>query len=133
MQNIPVKTEEGRKIRDAFIAPKGKVVISADYSQVELRVLAHMSHDKALIEAFKNNEDIHTKTSKFIFNLGEDEIPTSEQRRLGKVINFGVVYGMSAFRLSKELSINLLQSIMRLKSSSSGVISGFIILLNQPR
>lgn len=107
LQNIPVKTEEGRKIRDAFIAPKGKVVISADYSQVELRVLAHMSHDKALIEAFKNNEDIHTKTSKFIFNLGEDEIPTSEQRRLGKVINFGVVYGMSAFRLSKELSINM--------------------------
>lgn len=107
LQNIPVKTEEGRKIRDAFIAPKGKVVISADYSQVELRVLAHMSHDKALIDAFKNNEDIHTKTSKFIFNLGEDEIPTSEQRRLGKVINFGVVYGMSAFRLSKELSINM--------------------------
>ncbi len=107
LQNIPVKTEEGRKISDAFIAPKGKVVISADYSQVELRVLAHMSHDKALIDAFKNNEDIHTKTSKFIFNLGEDEIPTSEQRRLGKVINFGVVYGMSAFRLSKELSINM--------------------------
>lgn len=108
LQNIPVKTKEGRKIRDAFIAPNGKVIISADYSQVELRVLAHMSKDEALIEAFKNDEDIHTKTSKFIFNLGENEAPTSEQRRLGKVINFGVVYGMSAFRLSKELSINML-------------------------
>ncbi len=119
LQNIPIRTKEGKEIRSAFCAPKGKIIISADYSQVELRVLAHMSQDEALIEAFKNGEDIHTNTSKFIFDLKEDEIPTAEQRRLGKVINFGVVYGMSAFRLSKELNISV--------SLATKYIEGFFI------
>lgn len=107
LQNIPIRTSEGKEIRSAFSAPAGKIIISADYSQVELRVLAHMSQDAVLIQAFKNGEDIHTNTSKFIFELKDEETPTDEQRRLGKVINFGVVYGMSAFRLSKELNITV--------------------------
>ncbi|MGI6680843.1 MAG: DNA polymerase I [Bdellovibrionota bacterium] len=107
LQNIPIKTLEGRKIRSAFLAPSEKVIISADYSQVELRVLAHMSKDKTLIEAFNKGEDIHTKTAKFIFELKATDTPTQEQRRFAKVINFGLIYGMSAYGLSNELSISV--------------------------
>ncbi|MBI5359695.1 MAG: DNA polymerase I [Planctomycetes bacterium] len=105
LQNIPVKTEEGRKIRKAFIAEKGCVLISADYSQIELRVLAHLSEDPVLIDAFKNNRDIHTRTAEEIFSVTEDMV-SSEMRRQAKVINFGIIYGMSAHGLAEELGIS---------------------------
>jgi DNA polymerase I len=105
LQNIPIRTEQGRTIRKAFIADEGHVLLSADYSQVELRVLAHMSGDESLIETFRRGADIHRATASKMFNIPEDEL-TSEQRRAAKTINFGVLYGMSAFRLSNELNIS---------------------------
>ncbi|MCO6429849.1 MAG: DNA polymerase I [Deltaproteobacteria bacterium] len=105
LQNIPIQTAEGRQIREAFIADEGKILISADYSQVELRILAHMSGDDNLIAAFSDNIDIHAKTAREIMGIDPGEEVSPEVRRIGKTINFGVIYGMGAFRLSKELEI----------------------------
>jgi DNA polymerase-1 len=104
LQNIPVKTSEGRKIREAFIAEKGNVLISADYSQIELRIMAHLSGDKNLTHAFNNNIDVHSATASEIFNISlEDVLP--DHRRSAKAINFGLIYGMSAFGLTRQLGI----------------------------
>ncbi len=104
LQNIPIRSEEGRKIRKAFIAEEGKILLSADYSQIELVVLAHLSGDKGLKEAFTTGVDVHRMTGSLIFGVQPEEV-TKDQRRIAKTINFGVMYGMSAFRLSRELSL----------------------------
>jgi DNA polymerase-1 len=109
LQNIPIRTQTGREIRRAFIADEGSVLLSADYSQVELRVLAHMSGDESLIETFQRGADIHRATASKMFNIPEADL-TAEQRRAAKTINFGVLYGMSAFRLSNELNISTAQA-----------------------
>ena len=106
LQNIPIRTPEGRKVREAFIAPEGSVIMSADYSQIELRIMAHLSKDKRLIQAFKNNEDIHRITAAEIFNTSLESV-SNEQRRYAKVINFGLIYGMSPFGLAKNLNIEI--------------------------
>ena len=105
LQNIPIRTQTGREIRKAFVADEGWVLLSADYSQVELRILAHISQDESLIETFRRGADIHRATASKMFNIPEEEL-TAEQRRAAKTINFGVLYGMSAFRLSNELGIS---------------------------
>ncbi|MGZ5033087.1 MAG: DNA polymerase I [Usitatibacter sp.] len=105
LQNIPVRTAEGRRIREAFIAPPGSKIVSADYSQIELRIMAHLSGDKGLVEAFSRGEDIHRHTAAEVFGAAQDEV-TSEQRRYAKVINFGLIYGMSAFGLAQNLGID---------------------------
>ena len=105
LQNIPVRTEEGRKIRAAFVPRKGWTLLSADYSQIELRLLAHYSEDPSLVEAFEKDQDIHARTATEVFELLPNLI-TQEMRRQAKVINFGIIYGMSPFRLSKELGIS---------------------------
>ena len=104
LQNIPIKDEEGRKIRKAFIPTGGKVFLSADYSQIELVVLAHLSEDPGLIKAFTEGIDVHRMTASLIFQVEPDEV-SADQRRIAKTINFGVMYGMSGFRLSRELKI----------------------------
>ncbi|MDC7238127.1 MAG: DNA polymerase I [Sphaerochaetaceae bacterium] len=104
LQNIPIRSEEGRKIRDAFVPKDGCILVSADYAQIELVVLAHVANDKALQQAFLSGQDVHKFTASLIFDKELDEI-TSDERRVAKTINFGVMYGMSAFRLAKELSI----------------------------
>jgi DNA polymerase I len=104
MQNIPVRGEWGPKIREVFISEKGFLIISADYSQIELRILAHLSGDQGLLDAFHNNIDIHSRTASEIFGVPAEEV-TIEQRRAAKTINFGVIYGMSAFGLSEALGI----------------------------
>ena len=104
LQNIPVRTAEGRRIREAFIAPQGSQIISADYSQIELRIMAHLSQDEGLLSAFARGEDIHRATAAEIFGISLDEVG-SEQRRYAKVINFGLIYGMSAFGLAQNLNI----------------------------
>ncbi|MCZ7584637.1 MAG: DNA polymerase I [Deltaproteobacteria bacterium] len=104
LQNIPIRTPEGRRIREGFIAPKGHVLLSADYSQVELRILAHLSDDKNMIEAFRQGEDIHRATAAQVFGVSQADV-TPEMRRQSKAINFGIVYGMSAFRLGQDLEI----------------------------
>ena len=104
LQNIPIRTPLGRMIREAFTAPEGCLLLSADYSQIELRVLAHMSGDPTLIKAFKSGEDIHSRTASELFGVSPDSV-SSEMRRAAKTINFGIVYGMSAFRLARELGI----------------------------
>lgn len=105
LQNIPVKTDEGMKIRQGFIADSGNVLMGIDYSQIELRVLAELSKDENLIAAYKNNEDLHRVTAKKIFELGEGEEVSREQRIIAKTINFSIIYGKTAFGLSKELGI----------------------------
>lgn len=105
LQNIPIRTPEGRRIRAAFIAPQGHVIISADYSQIELRIMAHLSGDKGLLDAFAKGEDVHRATAGEIFGVTPLEV-TSEQRRYAKVINFGLIYGMSAHGLAKNLGID---------------------------
>ena len=105
LQNIPIRTEDGRRIRQAFEATKGNKIISADYSQIELRVMAHLSKDKGLLEAFNQGEDIHSKTASEVFDVNLDEV-TSDLRRNAKAINFGLIYGISAFGLGKQLGIN---------------------------
>ena len=105
LQNIPIRTLEGKRIRQAFIAPEGWDIVSADYSQIELRVLAHLSQDRSLIEAFASGEDIHSRTASDIFGVFPAMV-NAEMRRQAKVINFGVLYGMSAFGLAKELNVN---------------------------
>lgn len=104
LQNIPVRTAEGRRIREAFIAPPGSVIISADYSQIELRIMAHLSQDAGLLAAFANREDIHRATAAEIFGCAREEV-SSEQRRYAKVINFGLIYGMSAFGLASQMGV----------------------------
>jgi DNA polymerase I len=105
LQNIPIRAEEGRRIREAFIAGPGCLLLSADYSQIELVVLAHLSQDENLLAAFRDGTDVHARTAALIFGVGENEVKP-EQRRMAKTINFGVMYGMSAFRLSNELGIS---------------------------
>ncbi len=104
LQNIPVRDEEGRRIRHAFVSSPGRTFVSADYAQVELVVLAHLSGDEALSTSFRNGEDVHKRTASLLFGIEPDEV-TSDLRRIAKTINFGVMYGMSAFRLSNELNI----------------------------
>jgi DNA polymerase-1 len=104
LQNIPVRTPEGRRIREAFIAPPGSRIVSADYSQIELRIMAHLSGDKGLVEAFTRGEDVHRHTASEVFDTAPGDV-TSEQRRYAKVINFGLIYGMSAFGLAQNLDI----------------------------
>jgi DNA polymerase-1 len=105
LQNIPIRTEAGRRIRRAFIAPKGKVLVSADYSQIDLRVLAHESQDATLLKSFAEGEDIHLRTAAEIFHIKSADI-TTDQRRAAKAINFGIVYGQTAFGLSNQLGIS---------------------------
>ena len=104
LQNIPVRTAEGRRIREAFIAPPGRVIVSADYSQIELRIMAHLSEDPGMLRAFASGEDIHRATAAEIFGVSLAEV-NSEQRRAAKVINFGLMYGMSAFGLAGNLGV----------------------------
>ena len=104
LQNIPIRSEEGRRIRQAFIAPKGYKMLAADYSQVELRIMAHLSEDKTLLKAFAEGVDVHKATAAEVFGVPLDEVEM-EQRRAAKAINFGLIYGMSAFGLAKQLDI----------------------------
>ncbi|MBI4989351.1 MAG: DNA polymerase I [Rhodocyclales bacterium] len=105
LQNIPIRTEEGRRIRQAFVAPAGSKIVSADYSQIELRIMAHLSEDQGLLDAFASGEDIHRATAAEVFGAAPAEV-SSEQRRYAKVINFGLIYGMSAFGLARELGLD---------------------------
>ena len=105
LQNIPIRTPEGRRIRQAFIAPEGSLLLSGDYSQIDLRVLAHFSGDEALVEAFQSGADIHRKTAAEIFHVAPQLI-TKEMRRVAKTINFGIVYGMSSFGLATQLKVS---------------------------
>ena len=104
LQNIPIRTELGREIRAAFVAEKGKILLSADYSQIELRVMAHLSQDPVLIDAFRNGEDIHARTAQEVFGVGP-MAQNAEHRRAAKAINFGIIYGLSAFGLAQQLGI----------------------------
>ncbi|MBT9475382.1 DNA polymerase I [Polaromonas sp.] len=104
LQNIPVKTAEGRRVREAFVAPAGSVIASADYSQIELRIMAHISEDEALLRAFTDGMDVHRATAAEVFGVDVTQV-SSEQRRYAKVINFGLIYGMSSFGLAKNLGI----------------------------
>ena len=104
LQNIPIKTEEGRRIRQAFIAPQGYKLVAADYSQIELRIMAHLSDDAGLLSAFEKGLDVHRATAAEVFGVGLDGV-TSEMRRSAKAINFGLIYGMSAFGLAKQLRV----------------------------
>lgn len=110
LQNIPIRSEEGRKIREAFVAEDGFVLLSADYSQIELRILAHMSRDEVLIEAFKRNDDIHSITASGIFGVSPNDV-TREQRAVGKTVNFATIYGQTPFGLSKQLRIEVADAI----------------------
>ena len=105
LQNIPIRTAEGRKVREAFVAAPGYVIASADYSQIELRIMAHLSEDAALLKAFHDGLDVHRATAAEVFGLAPDQV-SSEQRRYAKTINFGLIYGMSAFGLAKALGID---------------------------
>lgn len=104
LQNIPIRTEEGRRIRQAFVAPEGYRIVAADYSQIELRIMAHLSGDEGLLYAFSNNLDVHKATAAEVFGVPLDEV-SSDQRRSAKAINFGLIYGMSAFGLARQLRI----------------------------
>lgn len=105
LQNIPIRNEEGRRVRKAFIAREGYKIVAADYSQIELRIMAHLSGDKGLLDAFAHGKDIHRATAAEVFNVAEDDV-TDNQRRSAKAINFGLIYGMSAFGLAKQLHVS---------------------------
>ena len=109
LQNIPIRSEEGRKIRQAFIAPENHKIVAIDYSQIELRIMAHLSNDAGLVSAFSEGKDIHRATAAEIFSVTLDEV-TTDQRRSAKAINFGLIYGMSAFGLAKQLNIGRQQA-----------------------
>ena len=104
LQNIPIRTEEGNRIRQAFIPEEGWRIISADYSQIELRILAHVSQDEVLVQAFREDEDIHARTASGLFGVPMDKV-TPAMRREAKVINFGILYGMSSYGLSQQLGV----------------------------
>jgi DNA polymerase-1 len=104
LQNIPIRTQEGRRIRQAFIAPDGYRIVAADYSQIELRIMAHLSGDKGLLHAFREGQDVHRATAAEVFDVGLEEV-SGDQRRKAKAINFGLIYGMSAFGLAKQLHL----------------------------
>jgi DNA polymerase-1 len=106
LQNIPVRTPEGRRIREAFIAEPGHLLLAADYSQVELRLMAHLSGDDALIEAFRSGEDIHRRTAALVFGVDQDAV-TPDMRSSAKAINFGIIYGMGAQRLSGQIHVTV--------------------------
>jgi DNA polymerase-1 len=105
LQNIPIRTPEGRRVREAFVAPPGCLIASADYSQIELRIMAHISGDAALLLAFHDGMDVHRATAAEVFGIATHEV-SSEQRRYAKVINFGLIYGMSAYGLARSLGID---------------------------
>ena len=105
LQNIPIRNAEGRRIRQAFVAPQGKVIVAADYSQIELRIMAHLSADPTLLAAFDAGLDIHRATAAEVFGRAAEQI-TDEERRSAKAINFGLIYGMSAFGLARQLNIS---------------------------
>jgi DNA polymerase-1 len=109
LQNIPIRSSEGRQIRQAFIVPKGQVMVAADYSQIELRIMAHLSGDEGLLNAFAAGQDVHKATAAEVFGVTVEQV-TSDQRRSAKAINFGLIYGMSAFGLAKQLGISRAQS-----------------------
>lgn len=109
LQNIPIRTAEGRRVRRAFTAPQGSVIVSADYSQIELRIMAHLSGDKTLIAAFQNGEDVHRRTAAEVFGTATENV-TPEQRRYAKTINFGLIYGMGQYGLAKSLGIDNLSA-----------------------
>jgi DNA polymerase-1 len=104
LQNIPIRTAEGRRIRQAFVAPEGALLLAADYSQIELRIMAHLSADPGLMKAFADEQDVHRATAAEVFGTALDDV-TDDQRRSAKAINFGLMYGMSAFGLAKQLGI----------------------------
>nr|HMS79754.1 DNA polymerase [Burkholderiaceae bacterium] len=104
LQNIPIRTPEGRRIREAFVAPPGSLIVSADYSQIELRIMAHLSRDENLLRAFAEGMDVHRATASEVFGVPPGEV-SSEQRRYAKTINFGLIYGMSAYGLAAQLGI----------------------------
>ncbi|MCI5607062.1 MAG: DNA polymerase I [Spirochaetia bacterium] len=132
LQNIPVRSEAGRKIRSAFTAPEGKVLISADYAQIELVVLAHLSGDKNMSQAFINGTDVHKATAALIYGVSPDSV-TPEMRRTAKTINFGVIYGMSAFRLANDLEIsrteaaNFIDSYFRMYADVNNFITNTVL------
>ena len=105
LQNIPIRTPEGRRIRQAFVAPEGHVLLAADYSQIELRIMAHLSADKGLLRPSPKEQDVHRATAAEVFESALDDV-TADQRRSAKAINFGLMYGMSAFGLAKQLGIS---------------------------
>ncbi|WP_409297718.1 DNA polymerase I [Pseudomonas sp. KCJK8993] len=109
LQNIPVRTAEGRRIRQAFVAPAGYKLLAADYSQIELRIMAHLSQDEGLLKAFRNNQDVHTATAAEVFKVELGDV-TSEQRRSAKAINFGLIYGMGAQKLGKDIGVDTKQA-----------------------
>ncbi len=109
LQNIPIRSTEGRRIREAFVASEGHTILAADYSQIELRIMAHLSEDPALVHAFENNLDVHRSTASEIFDVALDEV-SDEQRRHSKAVNFGLIYGMSAFGLAKQLRVDRKQA-----------------------
>jgi DNA polymerase-1 len=109
LQNIPIRTEEGRRLRHGFVAGKGKVLLSADYSQIELRIVAHMAEDQAMLAAFRAGEDIHATTAAAIYGVSQDAI-TKNMRRRAKAINFGLIYGMSVFGLTRYTDLTLAEA-----------------------
>ena len=109
LQNIPIRTTEGRRIRQAFVAPKGYKLLAADYSQIELRIMAHLAQDAGLLDAFKHDLDVHRATAAEVFGVELDEVST-DQRRSAKAINFGLIYGMSAFGLAKQIGVDRKQA-----------------------
>ncbi|NQD94353.1 DNA polymerase I, partial [Pseudomonas sp. CrR25] len=109
LQNIPIRTAEGRRIRQAFVAPKGYKLLAADYSQIELRIMAHLAKDEGLLDAFRHDRDVHRATAAEVFGVELEQVST-EQRRSAKAINFGLIYGMSAFGLAKQIGVDRKQS-----------------------
>ena len=109
LQNIPIRTAEGRRIRQAFVAPKGYKLLAADYSQIELRIMAHLAQDEGLLDAFRHDRDVHRATAAEVFGVPLDEV-SGDQRRSAKAINFGLIYGMSAFGLAKQIGVDRKQS-----------------------